>query len=536
MRDNSALLSSAMDFIVPHLSRRDACNVQATCKMLWRDGFLSEVINRHVVSVSSSDKGFRQWLARRAHLVKVLRCGAVDLRALPLRALTTLTMRAPQMRVLALDLRALPKLTTLNLDGCAVLEALPGLEALTSLTSLDLGGCAALEALPELGVLTALCVLGLRGCTGLRELPSLEALTSLASLCLDGCTGLEALPALGVTRLTHLRLARCRASAGDLSACMLATDVSAMPGDAAGAQMVELHGGVGELPDGLCDLPLVSLVMPSCTDLDLPDDLLRLTGLRRLDLGGVITRVPDLSPLAPQLTQLCLSVSGPVPWLTSLRALQVLELRRCQGMTAPPPVGGLTQLRSLTLRGCERVRAFPDVRALTGLEALDLVGFAHATIPELTQLTRLTRLGLRGFRRAPALPPLVPSLKVMALHEFDALEVMSPLRLPALLVLDVRFATRLRQLPQMELPQLRALRVTNAPLLKTAPAIAHMHRMHTLDLSDTGLVHLPLDLDVLCDKHCLRSLRLARCRDLRVTTTPLLRWLVNERKLALHVL
>ena len=69
---------------------------------------------------------------------------------------------------------------------------------LTTLSSLDLQGCIGLKALPNLEMFPALPLLDLCGCPRLAQLTNIVALTALSQLTLQGYVGLEALADLGM--------------------------------------------------------------------------------------------------------------------------------------------------------------------------------------------------------------------------------------------------------------------------------------------------------------------------------------------------
>ena len=138
----------------------------------------------------------------------------------------------------------------------------------------------------------------------------------------------------------------------------------------------------------------------------LSDDILRglssLTALQTLDLRNCegFEDVQALSSLTA-LQTLDLSYSGvsDVRGLSSLTALQTLKLRDCEFLEDMSGLSSLTALRTLDLSCCEGVADEQFLYSLTGLETLDLSGcfwVDEQTVRGLSMLTALRTLDLSG--------------------------------------------------------------------------------------------------------------------------------------------
>lgn len=281
--------------------------------------------------------------------------GLTALRELDLRRCLALTSIAPLARLTELTrldltgcssltdaaaLAQLTRLTRLRLSGCHSLTQIPPLTDLTALRRLALDECTGITRL-ELARLPRLSGLNLRGCAALRAL-DLADLPALTQLGLSRCGALATLSLSGLTRLSRLDLAWH----STLERLVLARLPAVTDLNLAGCRSLTNLS--------LCELSALNrLTLADCGVLSgSPTD--QWSGfplLRRLDLSGceILTSLEPLAQL-PALSELALAgwtgLTEVAP-LARIPGLRTLDLNGCSAVRDLDRLATLEQLRDL---------------------------------------------------------------------------------------------------------------------------------------------------------------------------------------------
>jgi Leucine-rich repeat (LRR) protein len=261
--------------------------------------------------------------------------------------------------------------------------------------------------------------------------------------------------------------------------------------------------------------------------------------LTRLCLGHGF-RLKGLSEIIPYMTRLqALSLRGfhveELPPLSSLTALQTLELDHCPGLEQLPPLDPLTALQTLQVTGlwhllqvpplatltalqtlqlahCEELQTLPPLDTLTALQTLVLSGFSLQRIPPVANLTALQLLSVDGCLELKELPPLdnLTALHTLKLFHCEMLHPIPPLdTLTALQTLYLEGCRNLQELPPLNsLTGLQTLDLGHCRRLLNLPSLEKLTALTKLNLSGSHQLELLPPLGTLT---ALQTLLLANC-------------------------
>jgi hypothetical protein len=125
--------------------------------------------------------------------------------------------------------------------------------------------------------------------------------------------------------------------------------------------------------------------------------------------------------------------------LSTLTALQTLDLSYCRGLTSLPELSVLTGLQILDLSYCRGLTSLPELSTLTALQTLYLVCcYGLTTLPELSTLTALQTLDLSECSGLTALPELGTLTELQTLNLSDCVNLTTMPCLDRLIELGTR--------------------------------------------------------------------------------------------------
>jgi Leucine-rich repeat (LRR) protein len=131
--------------------------------------------------------------------------------------------------------------------------------------------------------------------------------------------------------------------------------------------------------------------------------------------------LPDLRALASLQTLKLESYEiTKLPGLSTLTALQTLDLTGCRTITVLTGLSALTSLRKLILRYCSKLSVLPDLSAITSLQTLDLYKcYTLSVLPDLSALTSLQILNVAWCTKLTVLPGVSKLISLQELDVFD---------------------------------------------------------------------------------------------------------------------
>ncbi|XP_029130869.1 disease resistance protein RPP2A isoform X2 [Cajanus cajan] len=195
------------------------------------------------------------------------------------------------------DFSKIPKLERLDLSGCTSLsEVHPTIGLLEKLAFLSLRNCNNLVSInfDKKSNLSSLRVLHLSGCTKLKNTPDFTSATNLEYLDIDGCTSLTLIDeSIGsLANLTYLSLRDCK------NVVSIPHTINTM----SSLQTLDLRGclklvnlSLGITVNASYLMPLIFLDISFCNLLELPDAILMLECLERMNLqGNNFVSIPNL--------------------------------------------------------------------------------------------------------------------------------------------------------------------------------------------------------------------------------------------------
>jgi Leucine-rich repeat (LRR) protein len=220
---------------------------------------------------------------------------------------------------------------------------------------------------------------------------------------------------------------------------------------------------------------------------------IRMSFLTHLCLGHGF-HLEGLSQIVLYMTRLqALSLRGSnlreLPPLSSLTALQSLEVHDCQHLREVPSLDTLTALQTLDCAHCEELEELPTLATLTALQIMNVVGCHNLyELPSLCTLTALQILNLVGCSNLEELPPLatLTGLHTLLLSGCHMLHMLPSLEnLTALETLDLSECNQLWQLPPLDaLLSLQTLDLTDCIFLQQVPPLDTLTALQTLDVSN----------------------------------------------------
>ncbi|GLU14992.1 hypothetical protein SLE2022_315220 [Rubroshorea leprosula] len=278
-----------------------------------------------------------------------------------------------------------PCLESLNIKKCSKLKTLSmgGFSSNHKLSSLTINQCHKLIAIPSMDGLSSLKTLFIEFCYELKSLPSgLRSCTSLQELKIYKCDKPSSIPNInGLKSLTRFELTNCGELMGlpiGLGSCTSLQELSIQDCD----NIISITEDFGELRS------LSELTICSCPKLrSIPEECVgRLTCLKELSIGDFWSELEEFPGLTSiqqlQASLEGLSLSGWVKLkslphqLQHLTALESLTLRDFNGLeTLPEWLGDLASLHLLWIENCPNLTHLPSIEAmrrLSNLESLDI--------------------------------------------------------------------------------------------------------------------------------------------------------------------
>nr|KYP45064.1 TMV resistance protein N [Cajanus cajan] len=228
------------------------------------------------------------------------------------------------------DFSKIPKLERLDLSGCTSLsEVHPTIGLLEKLAFLSLRNCNNLVSInfDKKSNLSSLRVLHLSGCTKLKNTPDFTSATNLEYLDIDGCTSLTLIDeSIGsLANLTYLSLRDCK------NVVSIPHTINTM----SSLQTLDLRGclklvnlSLGITVNASYLMPLIFLDISFCNLLELPDAILMLECLERMNLQG--------------------NNFVSIPNLFRLRRLAYLNLSHCNASNVVEPLISVNALTGVT--------------------------------------------------------------------------------------------------------------------------------------------------------------------------------------------
>ncbi|KAG5583480.1 hypothetical protein H5410_054107 [Solanum commersonii] len=381
--------------------------------------------------------------------------------------LTVLEISGPSPSLTIPDnlFKHMPHIQSLNLSSLQVSSLPSSLCHLTELVWLILRDCSSLKEIGSLKSMTRLQVLDLSGSTSLEKFldKSFAINKELRMLNLSN-TKIKLLPVIKDLRnLTYLLLRDCKSlrrlrMIGSLSSLQIL--------DLSGAtNFVEFHD---QSLEQLGDLEEINV---SQTQIEkLPSDI---CNIHRLSLRGC-------------------SKFKEFPHLKNPDALQFLDLS-ATNLISVPSISNLSNLRELFLSCCCSLVKLGDLSSLKDLLVLDLSG-----------CKALTRLADNSFENMHCLQNL--NLSETSIEYLPSLSRLSNLRR-----LFLQKCTKLERFPSLEsLTNLEELNLAGLKCLGEVDFLKNMVNLHLLDISETGVTHLPS----LSNLKKLKHLSLRGCQQL----------------------
>ena len=196
----------------------------------------------------------------------------------------------------------------------------------------------------------------------------------------------------------------------------------------------------------------------------------RFKTLKYLDFQSCknITKVPDLSVIAPKIKDLILKkCENLVEVHQSVGLLDELEywtLRDCENLKILPKNLKLKSLESFSVYGCKNLEKFPDIQErpaltssngyCTGLISLSLscknLKDLPSSISDLQNLKNLCLTECENFPKAMDTPSCFPKLKRLHIYNSNIIALPEIVSIfPQLKRLDVRDCLKLREIPRL---------------------------------------------------------------------------------------
>ncbi|PIA30456.1 hypothetical protein AQUCO_05500018v1 [Aquilegia coerulea] len=366
---------------------------------------------------------------------------------------------------------------------------------------------AGIVSLPEsLSNLLQLHSLFIIGCSSLDNVNQIRRLWQLQRLSLSGARSLKELPDdifEHIAYLAHLNLSNTQ---------------------------------LKRLPSSLSKLYyLTVLVLRGCSQLDSIPSMEGFRDLSLLDLSGA-SALKSIPNIIYKLETLDLSgtLVDKLPSPSNLKFLVQLFLRGCSQIKTMPHPGAFPKLRVLDLSGATAFREFQGEtsRSDSSLFKLDLSGSLIAQLPPPSGFDELRELLLRNCCNIETMPPLGNVLEVLDLSGSNAfknfqdeflcvqlrnldvsktqLEMLPMLSMNSVIVQLILKECFLEVLPPLELPRLQVLDLSGSTKFKTFEddSLEKLCHLKTLNLSETQVATLPTlsqcsDLRQIILRNCL---------------------------------
>ncbi len=226
----------------------------------------------------------------------------------------------------------------------------------------------------------------------------------------------------------------------------------------------------------------------------LPPEIGRLTGLRRLRVGGELFNPNPLQTLPAEIGQLV--------------NLTELDLSHNQLTAVPPEIGQLLNLTQLDLRGNQLTAVPSEIGQLVNLTTLDLRGSISSSgvfngkltaVPtEIVQLINLTTLSLTGNQLTAVPTEIVQLINLTTLDlRYNKLTAMPPEigQLGNLTTLNLGGNQLTAVPPEIgQLPNLTWLSLSSNQLTAVPPEIGQLVNLTQLGLGSNQLTAVPLEI------------------------------------------
>ncbi|KAK3170489.1 hypothetical protein Dsin_032660 [Dipteronia sinensis] len=446
------------------------------------------------------------------------------------------------------SMRHLTSLRKLALYGCSNITEFPDVpEEIVHLYLINTG----IEEVPFSAIkcLSKIDSLYISFNTRLGNLPSMRHLTSLKTLYLDGCSNITEFPDVSGA-ITHLRLKEVPYSAIKSLSKIVSLDMryNTRPMNLPSMRYLtslhklDLHGcsNITEFPDvpeeivhlyltntGIEEVPysaikclskIDSLVISFNTRLGNLPNMRHLTSLKTLNLNGC-SNITEFSDVSGAITHLWLSKTAikevPYSAIKSLSKIVSLDMSTNTMLRNLPSMHHLTSLHKGDLHGCSNITEFPDVPeeivhlylTNTGIEevpysAIKCVSKIDSLVisfnirlenlPSMRHLTSLKTLYLDGCSNITEFPDVSEAITHLRLSKTAIEEVpYSAIKsLRKIVVLDMRYNTRLRNLPSMRhLTSLHKLDLHGCSNITEFPDV--LEEIVHLYLTNTGIEEVP---------------------------------------------
>uniref|UniRef100_A0A2C9ULW0 ADP-ribosyl cyclase/cyclic ADP-ribose hydrolase n=2 Tax=Manihot esculenta TaxID=3983 RepID=A0A2C9ULW0_MANES len=422
--------------------------------------------------------------------------------------------RSPKLKVLILSgctslveisssIGCLSQLRELELNSCISLKSIPSsIGELKCLFALDFSGCSKLSSLPDnICNLKSLIELKVSKCVNLNGLPeNLGNLESLKRLYADE-SGIKKLPSSmnQLRQLCELACSKCKnlveipSSIGcllqlrefEFNSCM---SLKSIPSSIGELNLYELDFSeclqLTSLPETICNLKsLIYFNVSGCLNLSgLPKNLGNLESLKRLLASeSGITKLPSSMNQLRQLYELdcsgCVNLAEIPDPICDLKSLKTLKLSGCVKLSRlPENLGNLESLQWLYADETRIMKLPSSINQLRYLIQLNCSGCKGLILPLLTGLTSLRSLHLNNCQMLELPDSLglgsLTSLESITLCENDFESIPESIKqLSVLKWLDLRGCKRLKYLPELSLPSLTYLCVSNCMSLRSASIV-----------------------------------------------------------------
>ena len=255
----------------------------------------------------------------------------------------------------------------------------------------------------------------------------------------------------------------------------------------------------GRLPDEICELVNLEVLVMSLSVRTLPDRFGDLVGLKKLHLTGDNLRslpssfrqLHNLTELYLKMYRLTKSLPDEICYLTSLKELNLA----CNSfITLPNGIGALVNLKKLDLRQSKITMLPPSIGTLRSLTDLDGSLSSLGSLPdEIGCLANLVRLDLTDARKFESLPASIGRLQ-----NLKELRLPTIMRLPSEIGNLVRLkflslgVTGIKSLPSSfgRLQNLRELLIYSSRLNRLPDSIGNLTSLEKLKV-DAGIKSLP---------------------------------------------